>query len=124
MLSLYLHQMKKKAVILNFFLMLAVLFSMLLQYVHSYEHLVVQLSEKNCHHKYNSGEEITHQHHNFDHCFVCDFTLSTFVSSDILNFKFKEINIPSGCIFFESKTIISFFKGSVFSLRAPPSFIF
>jgi hypothetical protein len=103
--------------------MFTVLFSMLFQYVHSYEHLAKQLSEKNCDHKYTSSQEITHQHHNFDNCFVCSFTVSTFISSDIALFEFKKTTIPSGYSFFKSREITQFFKGSLFALRAPPSFI-
>ena len=103
--------------------MMAVLFSILFQYVHSYEHLAKQLSEKKCSHKNISSHEITHQHQNFDHCFVCDFTISTFIPSDISNFEFKKIIIPSGYSFFNSREITQFFKGSLFALRAPPSFI-
>jgi hypothetical protein len=103
--------------------MIAVLFAILLQYVHSYEHLAMQLSERKCHHKFNSSKEITHQHHNFDRCFVCDFTLSTFISSDISHFEFKKVNISSGYSFFKSRAIPHFFKGSLFALRAPPTFI-
>jgi len=103
--------------------MFAVLFSILFQYVHSYEHLAIQLSEKKCYHKYNSSKEITHQHHNYDRCFVCDFTLSSFVSAAISHFEFKKINIPTGYSFSQSEEINQFFKGSLFALRAPPSFI-
>jgi hypothetical protein len=115
--------MKKKFVILNSFLVLAVLFTMLFQSVHCYEHLAKQLSEKKCEHKYTSSQEITHQHQNFDHCFVCNFTLSNFISSDISCFEFQKITIPSGYPFFKSKEITQFFKGSLFALRAPPIFI-
>ena len=115
--------MKKKFALLNSFLALAVLFAMFFQSVHSYEHLAKQLSEKKCFHNYNSSHEITHQHHNFDHCFVCDFTISTFISPDISNFEFKKMTIPSGYSFFNSREITQFFKGSLFALRAPPSFI-
>lgn len=103
--------------------MVAVLFSMLFQSFHSYGHLVKQLSQEICSHKYNSSKEITHQHHNFDRCFVCDFTLSNFVSTEIYHFDFKQTNIPTGYTFLESRTIIQFFKGSLFALRAPPRFI-
>ena len=123
MLFLYLHRMKKKFVIVNSFLVLAVLFAMLFQYVHSYEHLAKQLSEKKCEHKYTSSQEITHQHHNFDNCFVCNFTFSNFISSEISCFEFQKTNIPSGNSFFKSREITQFFKGSLFALRAPPSFI-
>ena len=120
---LYLHRMKKRFAILSSFLMITVLFSILFQSIHSYEHLAKQLSQKQCHHKYNSKEEITHQHHNFDHCFVCDFTISSFLSSGISCFEFNKINIPSGYTFFQSRAIPHFFKGSLFALRAPPIFI-
>jgi exopolysaccharide biosynthesis protein len=115
--------MKKKFVIVNTFLMFAVLFSILFQYVHSYEHMAKQLSEKKCHHKYTSSEEITHQHLNFEDCFVCNFTISNFIASDIHHFEFKKISIPSGYSFFKSREITQFFKGSLFALRAPPIFI-
>ncbi len=115
--------MKKKFALLNSFLALAVLFAMLFQSVHSYEHLAKQLSEKKCSHKNISSHEITHQHQNFDHCFVCDFTISTFISPDISNFEFKKMTIPSGYSFFNLREITQFFKGSLFALRAPPSFI-
>jgi hypothetical protein len=115
--------MKKRFVILNSFLALAVLFAMLFQSVHSFEHLAQQLSEKECHHKYSSREEITHQHHNFDYCFVCDLKMSNFISSDFSCFEFQNTIIPSGYTFFESREITQFFKGSLFALRAPPNFI-
>ena len=123
MLFLYLQQMKKKFVIVNSFLAVAVLFSMLFQFVHSYEHLAKQFSEKECHHKYASSQEITHQHHEFEHCFVCHFSVSSFVASDIHHIEFKIFTFPTGYSFFKSVEITQFFKGSLFALRAPPIFI-
>jgi hypothetical protein len=115
--------MKKKFVTVNSFLVLAVLFSMLFQYVHTYEHLIQQLSQKECQHKYTSSQEITHQHHDLEHCFVCHFSVSHFLASEIYRFEFQKITIPSGYSFFKSKEIAQFFKGSLFALRAPPVFI-
>lgn len=112
--------MKKKFVIVNAFLAVAVLFSMLFQLVHSYEHLAKQFSEKECHHKHTSKHEITHQHHDFEHCFVCHFSISSFVASDIHHFEFQQTNFFSGYSLFKSSKIIQFFKGSLFGLRAPP----
>lgn len=100
--------------------MFAVLFSMLFQNVHNYEHLAKQFSEDKCSHKYKSSQEITHQHLSFEHCFVCDFTVSNFMASDISQFDFKKMNFPSGYSFFKSREITQFFKGSLFALRAPP----
>ena len=115
--------MKKSFVIVNSLLMFSVLFSMLFQYVHSYEHLAKQLSEKECSHKYISSQEITHLHHNLDNCLVCNFTVSTFISSDIVHFELKKINVPSGYSLFSPREVTQFFKGSLFALRAPPDFI-
>ncbi|TDD93537.1 hypothetical protein E0F76_19015 [Flavobacterium cellulosilyticum] len=115
--------MKKKILILNSLLVFAVLFSMLFQSIHSYEHLIKQLSEKECHHKYVSSKEITHQHNNFDHCFVCSFTLSSFVPSNSSHFDFKNFDFPSSHFNFKSRETTPFFEGSLFALRAPPSFI-
>ena len=122
-LYLPLQRMKKRIVILNSFLVLAVLFAMLFQSVHSFEHFKEELADKKCVHKSTSKEQITHQHHDFDHCFVCNFTLSSFVASDISCFEFQKTTIPSGYSFFKSREITQFFKGSLFALRAPPSFI-
>jgi len=123
LLFLPLQQMKKKFVIVNAFLAVAVLFSMLFQFVHSYEHLAKLFSEKECHHKYTSSHEITHQHHDFEHCFVCHFSISNFVASDIHHFEFQKTIFSSEYSFFKSSEITQFFKGSLFALRAPPIII-
>lgn len=102
--------------------MLAVLFSMLLQSVHSFEHLSKLFSEEKCHHKYTGKDEITHQHHPFDHCFVCEFTFSSFLEAQTLSFQSHSISreIP---YFFTSTQTTERFSGSAYSLRGPPKFI-
>ena len=54
--------MKKKFLLLNFSLVIAVLFSMLFQSLDSYSHFEKQKTELKCHHKSTSKHEITHQH--------------------------------------------------------------
>lgn len=103
--------------------MFTVLFAMLFQNIHSYEHFISQLSEKKCHHNYVSSKEITHQHHKYDHCFVCDFTISSFIHSDSIRFDLQHSGFPSSHFVFKSREITHYFAGSLFSLRAPPSFI-
>lgn len=115
--------MKKKQSIINFSLMIAVLFSILFQSFHSYEHLAKQLSQELCHHKYNLHKtEFTHQHHNFDSCFVCDFTLSSFVSAEtfLYTLQFAHTEIPH---FFTANETPKRFSGSSYLLRGPPNFI-
>lgn len=115
--------MKKRIGILNFLLAFAVLFAMLFQSAHTYQHLAQQLSEKKCHHSHTSKHEITHQHHNLEHCFVCDFKISSFTYSEIASYEFQDTIINSRYTFFKSREITEFFKGSLFALRAPPVFI-
>ena len=102
--------------------MLIVLLSILFQYGHSYEHAAQQLSEKKCYHKYNSSQEITHQHKDLEHCLICNFRLSAYVGPNISVFEFKKIIFPSGYNVLNSREITQFFKGSLFALRAPPIF--
>jgi len=114
----------KKNHILSLFFGLAVLFAIVLQSAHAFNHLEKELSTKECHHKYAKNKtEFTHAHHNNDHCFVCEFTFSTSLKSDFLALHFKKIEIPVSYSFFYSKEITQSFRGSLFALRAPPSFI-
>jgi PP-loop superfamily ATP-utilizing enzyme len=112
--------MKKKLSIVNLVLMIAVLFSILGQSIHSYEHIVKQFSEKKCEHKYTSAAEITHQHHTYDSCYLCSFAVSSFVYSDIKSFELYELVVNTNNSVAISKEITQFFKGSLFALRAPP----
>jgi hypothetical protein len=100
--------------------MIAVLFSILGQSIHSYEHIVKQISEKKCEHKQASDAEITHKHQKFDTCYLCNFTVSSFVSSDVKSFEFYNVVVHSNNSSAISKEITQFFKGSLFALRAPP----
>ncbi len=100
--------------------MIAVLFSMLFQSVDSYAHLAKQLSEKHCVHENKTGQdEITHQHH-FDHCFVCKYTFSPYLSLENFSFELLNKSISSQYFVRYSKQITSAFPGSLFALRAPP----
>ncbi len=112
--------MKKNKFILSFSLVITVLFSILFQSIHSYEHLLKQISEKHCDHKYNvSGTEITHQHHHVDHCDVCHFALSSYITPINFSYNLYSISREIPYFFNENETIISF-SGSLYSLRGPP----
>lgn len=99
-----------------------VLFSILFQSLHVYEHFVKQFSEEVCHHKYNGTQaEITHQHHNLDHCNVCHFTFGAYISPEVFVYKLNS-NFKQVPYFFKiGKAIISF-SGSLYSHRGPPFF--
>ena len=109
--------------VINFALMLTVLFSMLFQSLHSYEHIAAQFSEKNCNHETSINKaEITHHHHVGEHCFVCEFTLSNYIAphtySFVVNFSFEAIPY-----YFTKSTTPQYFSGSALQYRGPPSFI-
>ena len=101
--------------------MMVVLFSMLFQSLHSYEHVLEQLSHEICHHEpSNNKAEVTHKHHVGNHCFVCEFTLGTFLTSENPVFIIPKPSINFENRFLYSKSIPQYFKGSLFALRAPP----
>ena len=118
----YIWAVKKRFAIFNAVFATALLFSMLFQSLHSFEHLTELLSEKQCHHKYASPHEITHQHHNFDHCFVCDFTFGSFIWPESFSYQLHFVKTGTPYLFSETGIIISDFR-STNPLRGPPSFI-
>lgn len=115
--------MKKIQGLISGLLIVAVVFTLLFQSVHSYEHLSQQLSEKKCHHSYRFRSEITHTHHNANHCFVCEFTPSQAVTATITFFEVKHFIAVPKYTFFYAKQVALYYKGSLFALRAPPVFI-
>ncbi len=113
--------MKSEYAIINFYLAIVVLFVMLFQSVHSYEHILKQLTEEKCQETHDySVTHFQHKHSTFDHCFSCEFTLSTFTLFDLKNFEFIKFNTFFKNPFFYLNTNNSFFKGISYSLRGPP----
>lgn len=115
--------MKKKFVIVNVIAALAVLLAMLFQSFHSFEHLELQLKQKSCQHHFTSKHQITHQHHNIDHCLLCDLQISSYIASEIAAFELRPGNFCPEYCFSASNEIVDFFKGSLFLHRGPPVFI-
>jgi hypothetical protein len=117
--------MKKKIIAVNFLMSFAVLFAMLFQTVHSYEHILRLSSEKHCDHKYTTGQkELTHSHSVDANCHICHFAFSTFVPNSFQSFSFHKTLVEAASYkFFYFEGISAFFKGSLFALRAPPAFI-
>ncbi|WP_230470635.1 hypothetical protein [Flavobacterium cheongpyeongense] len=113
---------KKKFLRINLFMSLMVLFAMLFQTIHSYEHIYTQIHEKHCDHKYTPHQkQITHSHAVDTNCPVCHFAFSTFISNSFHTFSFHKQDVVTSAVFFYSKTSSTFFKGSLFALRAPPA---
>ncbi len=113
--------MKKKIIHIHFSLVIAILFSIMFQSFDSYSHFKKELSEPKCVHESDSKQQITHQHHSTEHCFICKFSFSAAVTSDFFIFKTqsKLIAIPNS--FFFSEVYLSFTENSN-PLRGPPVF--
>lgn len=98
--------------------------AILLQSFHSFHHLEQFVTEKHCHHKYTLNKtEISHAHHGFDHCFVCEFAMSNCTSTLFNTFDFRKTEVAASYSFCYSKEITQSFRGALFALRAPPSVI-
>ena len=112
--------MKKRFIIINLFMSVVILFAILFQSVDSYEHLVKKLAEKQCHHKIDDSNQITHQHVGFEKCFVCEFSFSTYLKKDLQVFiSSSNVNFcVSNSFYFKESN--SFYNGISYSLRGPP----
>jgi hypothetical protein len=116
--------MKRKLHILNALMGLVVLFAILIQSIDAIGHLEQQFSTKHCHHSYNHSQtEVGHAHEGFDHCFVCEFAFSSFISTPTTVFTSPKVDLITKYSFCYSREITQFFRGSLFALRAPPGFI-
>ncbi len=113
--------MKKKILIINLLMSFTVLFAMLFQTIHSYEHIYKQITEKHCDHKYVTNQkQITHSHSIENNCPICHFAFSSFVPNSFQTLSFHKVSVENSPVFFYTKAVSTFFKGSLFALRAPP----
>jgi hypothetical protein len=98
-----------------------VLFSILFQSIHSYEHIATQFSEKKCHHSYNDANgEITHQHYNDDTCYVCHFSFGSYLVLNEVAFKFQNLNKEIPYFFTPAQKVYSLSENA-YLLRGPPT---
>ena len=115
---------KKKILLVNLLMSLTVLFAMLFQTLHSYEHIYWKIHDKHCEHKYTPGQkEITHSHSEDTNCAICHFAFSTFISNSSQNFSIHNVNVTVLKVILHHKFSSAFFKGSLFALRAPPTLL-
>lgn len=100
--------------------MVTVLFAILFQSLHSYEHILEEESVFT--HVDSSKKDVHTNDHNHEKCFVCEFTFSNFIGTEFTSFQFKQPFKAIAYSFFYNETP-SFFSGSQFSLRGPPQSI-
>ena len=98
------------------------MFAILFPAIHSYEHFleensVKQKSEINSANK----NEFNLNNHSTEKCSICDFKFSTFTSTPFQAFQFQKSVSVIYYNFFYFKIPSTFFKGSLFALRAPPA---
>lgn len=119
---MYLCPVKNRKFI-GFLLSASVLFAILFQSFHSAEHLVAQFTEDHCHHHHKDGNaEFTHQHHGHEHCFVCEYSFSNFLYTDINSIAYLQFySVDSRDI-----SQLEIYTSSIFNLRqvrGPPAII-
>ena len=113
--------MKKRIVNIALTFSLLIFTSVVLQSVHSVKHIHSFLTEKKCNHHYAVNKTIiSHQHHQLDHCFSCEFTFSSYIAPTKISFEFLKNDFFSFNSIQIKNQIAQFFKGSLFQLRAPP----
>jgi hypothetical protein len=116
--------MNKKFKIINLFLPLIVVFAILFPAIHSYEHIQSHnAAHKNITQHYNNtkSEFKIHDHSN-EECAICHFKFSPVGTFSFITFQFYKNSTIIHFVHFYSKSLSEFFKGSLFSLRAPPIF--
>ncbi|HSD14400.1 MAG TPA: hypothetical protein VLB74_07105 [Flavobacterium sp.] len=115
--------MNKKLQHFSLSLLIALLFAILFQSAHSYEHLAKQFTEEHCDHKYDhSKTEFSHSHHEFDDCFTCDFSFSNYIPVEFFSFALvKTSETKSQSFSITEKPVV--FSGNFIPLRGPPCFI-
>ncbi|WP_345144057.1 hypothetical protein [Flavobacterium ginsengiterrae] len=112
--------MKKNLKCINILLPLVVLFAILFPAIHSYEHI----------HNHNSNSKKTELHHtaktefkihkHHEECAICHFKFSPVTTFTFEPFEFYKNSFITSFVVFYSKSYSSYFKGSLFALRAPP----
>ena len=109
--------MKKKFAILNFILMLSVLFAVSYQSLHAFSH-----------HKHkeinsiSSEKTFTQNLLEKEHCPVCDFKFASFLSPEVFTYSLfiPFYKIPYQ---FDKKEFFLIFEGSAHYLRGPPALV-
>jgi protein-arginine kinase activator protein McsA len=109
--------MKKKIAIINFILMLSVVFAVSYQLLHFFSHHHVEKSSFE-----KSLDSKTKSISNHKHCSVCEFHFADFLQSNLLSFECFTPIYETTYSFSIQENVISY--SSLFvALRGPPSLI-
>lgn len=100
--------------------MIAVLFAILFQSVHSYEHILEQKTSYS--HNDNLKTDVHVNDHEHGKCFVCEFTFSSFIESKCVTIASQPLTQVETTTFFYTETPWVF-SGNFTSQRGPPQMI-
>lgn len=100
---------------------LIVLFAILFPAIHSYEHILdSNISEEKTELSVSEKPQFKSHLHSFHKCSICDFKFSAVDTFEFGIFTFfKSIPVAKHILFYNEQYFLVF-KGSLFSLRAPP----
>jgi len=113
---------KKKLLYMNLFLMLAVLFAVSYQSIHTFSHNH-HLKSESCddsHHLTFKTSEKTFTES--DDCPVCDFKFAAFLSTEVLHFNLIPSFYEIPYQFISNESCVTF-EGNSFYLRGPPALV-
>jgi transcription elongation factor Elf1 len=116
--------MQNKKILLSLSLSMVVLFSMLFQSVHTYEHFKQQFAQEKCHHSKIAARatQITHRHIALEDCKICQLSIGNYIPTTLIGYSLYS-NFQIHHYFSDHWTNISSFSGSLYSYRGPPSSI-
>ncbi|APA91925.1 MULTISPECIES: hypothetical protein [unclassified Myroides] len=121
--------MQAKKNISRILLVVAIMFTIVFQFMHSFEHIVSSVEyekEHSTHAHFNESrgdlsDQLTFKeaHSQLDKCFVCDTILNPAITSDVLSVEFITYDVARSVQDIVSLSIIPLSQ-VFFSLRAPP----
>ena len=99
-----------------------VVFAILFPAIHSYEHIQSHdAAHKSTPHLSTAKTEFIAHNHSSEECAICHFKFSPVTTFEFVTFQFYKNSTIIHFTCFYSKSFSAFFKGSLFSLRAPPT---
>ena len=108
--------MRQKFAFSNLLMTILVVCTMMYQSVHSFTHILEEITVENAHH------DGSHHHVDSKHCYVCDFTFSPFTTVDFQSFTFLTPQKPFQKYAFSEQSFCYLSIQNTF-LRGPPAFI-
>ena len=113
--------MKQKLIIVNIVLMLSVVLAVSYQSLHTFCHHTSHGHYSECSNMNEEKEKLSSTI-DTEKCTVCDFKFASFLSPKMFTFTFIS-PFKESPYSFSVKEALSFFTGSLYSLRGPPSIV-